>query len=188
MLLMASRLVSHGFLAALFAMTWVITAQPVAAAGRKAFVVGNSTYVHAKSLPNPANDARDLAGTAAQFLGRVQERSGVSTRCDIRIGDRLPIVMEREVWQIIREAILNAERHARATHLLVTGRCTGPTVYWTVRDDGVGIDTTRPRADSYGMVGMRERAERLDADFSVRSLPGGGTEVRIELATPGAEG
>ena len=133
-------------------------------------------------------DARDLAGTAAQFLGRVQERSGVSTRCDIRIGDRLPIVMEREVWQIIREAILNAERHARATHLLVTGRCTGPTVYWTVRDDGVGIDTTRPRADSYGMVGMRERAERLDADFSVRSLPGGGTEVRIELATPGAEG
>ena len=88
MRLMASRLVSHGLLAALIAMTLVIAAQSAAAATRKAFVVGNSTYVHATSLPNPANDARDLAAklkglgyevtlgldlTRADFLKRFQD-------------------------------------------------------------------------------------------------------------------
>jgi signal transduction histidine kinase len=53
---------------------------------------------------------------------------------------------------------------------------------FSVRDDGVGLDATRARPDSYGMTGMRERAHRLDAELSVRTLDTGGTEMRIELS------
>ncbi|MGB8859821.1 MAG: histidine kinase [Ilumatobacteraceae bacterium] len=136
-------------------------------------------------LRTDITDARDLTVTATDFLQAVGQRSGLDTRIDIRTGERLPLPMERELWQIIREAIVNAERHARAGRLAVFGRQTGTTVLWAVRDDGVGLDAAGARPDSYGLVGMRERAHRLGATLTVQSLREGGTEVRIELPTEG---
>lgn len=136
-------------------------------------------------LRTEVTDTRDLAATTAEFLERVQQRSGILTRCDVRIPNRLPFAVERELWQILREAILNAERHAQAQHLMVAARQGGGHLVVTVRDDGVGLDATNTRPDSYGLVGMRERARRLDADLTVRSLVGGGTEMRLELTTEG---
>jgi len=139
-------------------------------------------------LRTEVTDGRDLAATASEFLQRVQQRCGISTRCDIRVGERLPMLIERELWQITREAILNAERHSQAKHLLVTGRRAGAQVRLTVRDDGVGLDSTTARPDSYGLVGMRERAQRIGADLIVLSLDSGGTEMRLELNLEGAPG
>jgi signal transduction histidine kinase len=139
-------------------------------------------------LRTEVTDGRDLAATASEFLERVQQRSGISTQCDIRVGDRLPMLIERELWQITREAVLNAERHSKATHLLVSGRRTGAHVRLHVRDDGVGLDNTTARPDSYGLVGMRERAHRIGADLVVLSPDTGGTEMRLELHLEGTPG
>lgn len=137
-------------------------------------------------LRTEVSDTRDLTATTTEFLQRAAQRSGIKTNCDIRLPERLPLIVEREVWQIVREAIVNAERHAQAVHLMVAARQTPAALVISVRDDGVGLDATSPRADSYGLVGMRERAHRIDADLSIRSLANGGTEVRLELSTEGA--
>ena len=136
-------------------------------------------------LRTEVTDHRDLTATTAEFLKRVEQRSGILTRCDVRIPGRLPMLVEREVWQILREAILNAERHSKATHLMVAARQTSSSLTITVRDDGVGLDATTARPDSYGLVGMRERAHRLDAELALQSLPTGGTEMRLELPNEG---
>ena len=132
-------------------------------------------------LRTEVTDHRDLAATTAEFLQRVEQRSGIHTATDLRLGERLPQMMERELWQIVREAIVNAERHTRATHLLVAGRRNGSALQITVRDDGIGLDATGARPDSYGLVGMRERAHRIEAELTVKSLSTGGTEVRLDL-------
>ncbi len=132
-------------------------------------------------LRTDVSDVRDLNTTVTEFLGRVQQRSGIKTKCDIQIGTRLPLLVEREMWQIVREAIVNAERHSRATHLIVSARRMGSTITLVVRDDGVGLDATDARPDSYGLMGMRERAHRMDAELTVRSPVEGGTEMRIDL-------
>lgn len=137
-------------------------------------------------LRTSVTDERDLGATAGEFLQRVQQRSGIQTHTDIRVGERLPLLIERELWQIAREAILNAERHSHAAHLMVAGRRTGSTVVLTVRDDGVGLDNTEARPDSYGLIGMRERAHRIGADVAVLPLESGGTEMRLELHLEGA--
>lgn len=137
-------------------------------------------------LRTEVTDTRDLAATTAEFLQRVEQRSGIRTRCDVRIPARVPLVAERELWQIVREAILNAERHSKARHLMVAARQVGTEVTITVRDDGVGLDATSARPDSYGLVGMRERAHRLDAELSLRSLETGGTEMTLEFTTEGS--
>ncbi len=136
-------------------------------------------------LRTEITDSRDLAATVAEFLARVGQRSGIETLSDIRLGERLPLIMERELWQIIREAILNAERHSHASHLVVSGRQSGADLRFAVRDDGVGVDATNARSDSYGLVGMHERAERLGAELTLQSLTTGGTEVRIHLVIEG---
>jgi signal transduction histidine kinase len=132
-------------------------------------------------LRTDVSDTRDLAATAREFIARVQQRAGLDAVCDIDLPDRLPLLVEREVWQIAREAIVNVERHARATKIEVHGHVTDDGVRLTVRDDGVGLDNTRARSDSYGLIGMRERAERLDARLTLRNRPEGGTEMRIDI-------
>jgi signal transduction histidine kinase len=138
-------------------------------------------------LRTDITESRDLAATAAEFLLRLEQRSGVETHIDIRIGERLPMMIERELWQIMREAIVNAERHAQAGRIEVAGRRTDGALQLFVRDDGVGLGATTARHDSYGLVGMRERAHRLDAELSVCTPPRGGTEVRITLFTGGRQ-
>lgn len=132
-------------------------------------------------LRTDVSDTRDLAATAREFLTRVQQRAGLDAVCDISVPDRLPLLVEREVWQIAREAIVNVERHARAHRIEVRGAMVDGTFRLTVSDDGIGLDNTRARSDSYGLIGMRERAERLDARLTLRNRPEGGTEMRIDI-------
>ncbi len=133
-------------------------------------------------LRTDVSDTRDLSHTIKEFLARVQQRSGIRTTADVDLGPRLPLVLERELWQIVRESIVNAERHSRSEHIVVSGRRHGGTITLAVRDDGVGLEATNARPDSYGLMGMREHANRLDAELHVRTLPTGGTEMMIELS------
>ncbi|MFM7686351.1 MAG: histidine kinase [Actinomycetota bacterium] len=132
-------------------------------------------------LRTDVTDSRDLADTVREFLGRVEQRSGITTTCTLSLGTRMPIVIEREAWQIVREAVLNAERHSRGTNISVTGTRAGDNVTLVVRDNGVGLAAAKARPDSYGLTGMRERATRLDADLRIRSHPEGGTEMRLDF-------
>jgi two-component system, NarL family, sensor histidine kinase UhpB len=87
---------------------------------------------------------------------------------------------ELVIYRVAQEALTNAVRHADATHITVTLRATGDHIMLRVRDDGRGIDRPLP-GDTAGISGMRERALLIDAQLSIRSDPGAGTEVRLDV-------
>jgi signal transduction histidine kinase len=96
---------------------------------------------------------------------------------------RLPLPQERELWRIAQEAVTNAERHSGGRTVWVRWRCDGSHARLEVADDGVGFETRKAgRMDSYGILGMRERAAGIGATLSVDSTPGRGTTVRCALA------
>lgn len=134
-------------------------------------------------LRTDVTDERDLPTTLRQHLARVTERRDLRSELDVVVADdaRPPRNTERELWQIALEAITNVEKHAHAS--LVTVRYTARPghVSLTVADDGVGLNTGGGRADRYGMIGMRERAEAIGAVLHVDSPATGGTRVSIEL-------
>ncbi len=132
-------------------------------------------------LRTDVTDEQDLGVTLVHHLDRVARRSHVGIRHDVRIGGRLPLGHERELWQIAREAITNVERHAQAHELFVGLRESSTSAALIVRDDGVGMAAHSARPDSFGVVGMRERAERIGAQLTIRSQPGRGTEVRVVI-------
>jgi signal transduction histidine kinase len=87
---------------------------------------------------------------------------------------------EAAMLRIVDEALHNAVRHARAAHIQVR---LGPGVV-EVRDDGVGFDPERAelRARHLGLTSMEERAKELGGTIEIRSAPGAGTRVRLEVA------
>ncbi len=136
-------------------------------------------------LRTEVTDTRDLVGTLAEFLDRVRGRSGLEVVFHHTHSARPPIMQERELWQIAREAITNVERHAQARRLWVTWSYDGAEATLEVRDDGVGIRETRARPDSYGMLGMRERAASIGADLAIGQANPSGTFVRVTIEGTG---
>lgn len=100
----------------------------------------------------------------------------------------LHAVAMEEVYQIAREALTNAHRHAGANRIELELSFAPSHLRLLVRDDGQGIDETilrdGGRQGHWGMPGMRERASKLGATLRLRSGPGSGTEV--DLQVPGA--
>lgn len=97
--------------------------------------------------------------------------------------------VEATVVRIAQEALANVGRHARAGRVGVTLTYTDTEVIVDVRDDGVGfaVDEARP-GTSFGLRGMRQRAERVAGRLDVESEPGGGTAVSAQLPAVWAGG
>jgi len=134
-------------------------------------------------LRTDVSDQRSLVETLESFLERVQARADfeVTFRHE-ETGDRLPLIQERELWRIAQEAVTNAERHARATHLRVRWESDGRNAVLAIADDGRGFDPDRAgRRDSYGITGMRERASAITARLSIETEPFVGTLVECRL-------
>jgi signal transduction histidine kinase len=88
-----------------------------------------------------------------------------------------------ELLRIAQEALQNALRHARATRIVVRLGTTAGRVVLEVSDDGVGFDPTAPelRSRHLGLTSMQERARRLGGRIEIRSTPGSGATVAVEL-------
>ncbi|MGH9137369.1 MAG: histidine kinase [Acidimicrobiales bacterium] len=129
------------------------------------------------------SDTRTFETVLEGFLDRVRDRSGIAVLFDRAEPCRLPLPQERELLRITQEAVTNVERHAGATALTVRWRCDNRRAELEVVDNGHGFGATHPaRLDSFGLVGMRERAASIGATLDVSSTPGRGTRVRCVVA------
>jgi signal transduction histidine kinase len=133
-------------------------------------------------LRTDVSDEQDMATTIEEYAPRVGERSSLEISLHLDKGARLPILQEREMWRICQEALTNVERHAEASRVRILWRCNGRAAALEVLDDGKGFpDGTSGRFDSYGILGMRERASSIGATLEMASAPGRGTRVRCYL-------
>jgi len=93
---------------------------------------------------------------------------------------RLSVDMRRDIYLIFKEAVNNAARHADCSRVEVDIQSVGTQLILNVVDDGAGFDAA-DESDGNGLLSMRRRAERLGARFEVRSRPGEGTAIRLEV-------
>ncbi len=85
-------------------------------------------------------------------------------------------------FRICQEALTNVARHARATEVTVCLEQTSRRLLLEVKDNGRGIPAEKVSdAQSLGLLGMRERAERLGGTVIVTGRPGEGTTVTVSL-------
>lgn len=102
---------------------------------------------------------------------------------------RLEPKAEAAIFSIIQEALGNVRKHAQAKHVWITARQKNGQITLSVRDDGCGFDVHQAGAvyaekESLGLLNMKERAAVANAQLTIDSTPGKGTQVQLVIPTP----
>ncbi|MBW2469084.1 MAG: PAS domain S-box protein [Deltaproteobacteria bacterium] len=96
---------------------------------------------------------------------------------------RLDVDMETVFYRFSQEAMTNALKHSNSSNFSLSIIKSYPKIIFRAEDDGIGFDTQIIGKDqrSLGLLGMRERTSLLGGTFQLRSQPGEGTRIRIEI-------
>lgn len=118
------------------------------------------------------------------------QRTGVP--CALLIERRevaLDSARSNAVFRIIQESLTNVAKHAAATQVDVTiARDDDDGLVVRVRDNGTGFAVQDPRKpNSFGLVGLRERAAMLNGRATIATAIGGGTTIEVRLPAAGEE-
>jgi signal transduction histidine kinase len=132
----------------------------------------------------------DLCKALLIGANRITEDAGirieVETKGDVR---SLPEVAEDTLLRICQEAITNTVKHSGASSVRINLEFSDQKIVLEIRDNGNGFtpdNCAGPNDGHFGILGMAERAKRVDGQISITSQPGQGTIVRVELPiTPG---
>jgi two-component system sensor histidine kinase UhpB len=86
------------------------------------------------------------------------------------------------VFRIIQESLTNVVRHSGAREAIVKIIKSGNYFEMKISDDGLGIDDEKLYANtSFGLMGMRERAETLGFEFNIEGIKDKGTIIKMKL-------
>ncbi len=119
--------------------------------------------------------------TTLEILAReFAEQSGIAVECTLS-PVKLDANAELMVYRLVQEAITNISKYARARHVWVDLAARHGQVEVSVRDDGVGFDTSAPAKSAFGLLGMRFRVEAEGGKLTVVSSPGQGTRLSVSL-------
>jgi nitrate/nitrite-specific signal transduction histidine kinase len=134
-------------------------------------------------------ESRDLATALREYVQRYKLQTGLEVALELGEGvveGRLTLPAEAQLLRIIQEALANVRKHSGAPSALVSlvrfDRDGEAWLRTAITDKGVGFDVLRPPSGTrFGLVGMRERATSVNGELSIRSTPGDGTQVLVEL-------
>lgn len=122
---------------------------------------------------------------AIEWLGEDFQRR-MATRCKVSVPQPAPAVdadTATELFRICQELLTNITRHARASRVDIALTLAADELHLEVRDNGVGIAPGSAARPSLGLLGIRERAQRLGGRVRIASLP----EIegtRVSVAVP----
>ena len=100
---------------------------------------------------------------------------------------RFPQEMEQHLLRIAQEAVTNVLKHAGASRIVIKLHTEARRISLRIRDNGRGFeqqDVFSSTGGHFGLIGMRERAERLGGELHLASHPGEGTEVEVTVPLP----
>jgi signal transduction histidine kinase/ligand-binding sensor domain-containing protein len=94
--------------------------------------------------------------------------------------------MEQHLLRIAQEAVTNALKHAAATRIWIKLTTEGRKISLRIVDNGRGFEPKDVFSSlgHFGLLGIRERAERLGGEMRLASRPGEGTEVEVTAPLP----
>lgn len=134
-----------------------------------------------RQLRTRVSESETLEVVGAMMLERFTERTGIQASLELtNPGGSLRVNVENELLRIMQESLNNVEKHSQATSVKITWDVDGSEGVLKITDNGKGFDKTSTVGEtSYGLLGMRERADVIGAAFNIDSERGGGTTIRV---------
>lgn len=127
-----------------------------------------------------------IAAALEWLVRRFASKAGI--QCDVHV--RGNDIQQSEIhavalFRIVQESLTNVARHAKAERVDVSLDMDAAGYVLTVRDDGIGFDTGASKADSFGLIGMRERAHMLGGTICIDSRASEGTKIVVCIPVSG---
>jgi len=96
---------------------------------------------------------------------------------------RLPYAVQANLYALVREALTNAVNHASATQISVELVYSAAGLKLIVQDNGTGFnpELAAQKTNRFGLLGMRERAQQMNATFAIDTAPDRGTRIDVTL-------
>ena len=134
------------------------------------------------SLRPPILDEMGILSAVEYLVCENRERTGIEIMFQHDLtAIRLAFPLENNVFRIVQEALTNACRHSGSEFIRVELKETGERLHVAVFDEGVGFDPAAVSEDGFGLRGIRERARLFGGNVEIRTAPGEGCLIRVDL-------
>ena len=121
-------------------------------------------------------------------LRHLAERFLKMQACELRVRisgpcERLSRQREEVVYRVAQESLQNCAKHSQATRVNLSLLVADKVIRLRVADNGAGFcaDTAKNKPMVFGLAGMRERAALMGGTLAIRSAPGKGATIVLEL-------
>jgi PAS domain S-box-containing protein len=127
-------------------------------------------------------DTLGLVATIKWHVAQFSKMTSIATELQLPEYIRLSRNRSTAIFRIIQEALTNVAKHAGASAACVEISKHGGELIIEIRDNGIGITkSNRLKPDSFGLIGMRERALYLGGELSVSGMPNAGTRLNLRI-------
>ena len=132
-------------------------------------------------LRPPIIDEQGIVAAIEYLISELKSRGrDIEFRHALHVA-RLPPLLEATIFRIVQEALNNLERHSGSDYGQVELTQEPLSVRVVVSDFGLGFDPDAVSEGHFGLQGIRERTRLLGGTVTIRSAPGKGTDVIVEL-------
>ena len=111
---------------------------------------------------------------------KLRNRPNIEYRSKVNF-DRLVPTLENAIYRIVQEGLANACQHSKSKKVRVDLLQQEDHIRIEIVDWGIGFDTKANKKNRFGLEGIRQRARLLGGKFTIRSKPGKGTHITVEL-------
>lgn len=149
-----------------------------------------------KAIVSVREIVKSLRPTVLDNFGLLSEIESQAQDLKKRIGARVEVVTELEyldltheasieIFRIFQEILTNVARHANATQVSISIDKTDTTYQFAIADNGNGmLYNEQTELNTFGLIGMQERADRIGATLTISSELGSGTNIALEVPMP----
>jgi PAS domain S-box-containing protein len=148
----------------------------------------NIVHRFARELRPTVLDDVGLVPALHSFMKDFTKRTGIRMRLTT---SGLAIIKELDsnkrtvLYRVAQEALNNVARHAQASRAEVTIQKLDGQVCMKIKDNGKGFPAERARhakkSNRLGLLGMKERLEMVNGNFTIESAPGKGTTIQAQV-------
>ena len=134
---------------------------------------------------NPAYDTLEgLVGYTCRYAQEYLAHTGLHLRIEVPTSlppIQIPPEVRHNIFLAVKEAITNAVKHAHATELCLRLQLFADRFILAVQDNGRGLPPDAESRGRNGLRNMRKRLEDVGGEFTIASVPDGGTLARFEV-------
>ena len=128
-----------------------------------------------------------LEAALASYIDGFRKSYGIDTEFNsCQIKERLSFEIERVIYRVVQESLNNIAKHADATQLRVNLIDTPSSIIAIIEDNGAGFDLPKTLSSQdanrgLGLLGIKERVSLVNGKVTIKSEPGRGTVIRLEI-------